>query len=136
MECGRPSDAHYRAKVIVTVTESGVVALAETLTLKVKALVVPAATDAADGNDTVTSVDVNTMLGVTVSASWPEFATVMTTAPKSPAKTLPLHVALSKSVDVVHVTASRAKSPLTVAALMESGSLRVRVVVTVRALKA
>ncbi len=130
------SSCRYRAKVIVTVTESGVAALAETLTLNTKLLVPPAATDAADGDVTVTSLDVTVTVGVTVRASWPEFATVTAIAPRSPAKTLPLHVAPNESVDMVHVTESSVKSPLAVAAFIERGSLRLRVVVTDNALKA
>ncbi len=117
-------------------TESGVLAEAETLMLNTKRLVVPAATDAADGGVIDRSVDGDVTVGVTVSASWPEFATVISIAPESPANTFPLHVALNRSVEVVHETKSRARSPLAVAALMESGSLRLRVVVTVRALNA
>jgi hypothetical protein len=132
----RSSTGYYRAKVIVTVAESGVLAPADTLTLNVKTLVAPAATEAAEGEVTVTSKVEDVTVGVTVSASWPELATVISTAPRSPAKTLPLQVALSESVEIVHVTKSKARSPETPAALMERGSLKVSVVVTVRALKA
>ncbi len=59
----------YRAKVIVKLTVSGVAALAETLTLNTKLLLLPAATDAVDGKLTVTSVEVEVTVGVTVRAS-------------------------------------------------------------------
>ena len=53
---------------MVTVTMLGVAALAETLMLKAKMLVPPAATDAADGDVTMTSLDVDVRVGVTVRA--------------------------------------------------------------------
>ncbi len=132
----RSTTSNYLANVMVTAADAGVGALADTLTLNVNALVAPAATEAAEGEVTVTSREEEVTVGVTVSASWPEFDTVISTAPKSPAKTLPLHEALRESVEIVHVTESKAKSPLTPAALMDSGSLTLRVVDTVRALKA
>ena len=134
MEGGRTSTNYYRAKDIISSTGSGVAAAAEMLMLNVKTLVAPAGTDATDGAVTNTSLDEDVTVGVTVRASWPEFATVMAIAPKSPANTLPVHVALDESVEVVHETESRAKSPVADAAFMESGSLRLRVVVTDRAL--
>jgi hypothetical protein len=132
----RSTTSNYLANVMVTVAEAGVAALADTLTLNVNALVAPAATDVADGKVTLTSKEEEVTVGDTVSASWPELATVIAIAPKSPAKTLPLHEALRESVEIVHVTASKAKSPLTPAALMDSGSLTLSVVDTDRALKA
>src|SRR5262249_20745109 len=112
------------------VTVSCEVALAETITLKMNTTVTPAPTDAADGTVTVTSFDEEVREGVTVSASWPEFAIVIWTAPMSPANTLPLQTALRESVEVVQDMVSDARSPVTVARLIESGSLTVSVVVT------
>ena len=68
---------HYLAKVIVNVTVSGVVALAEIVTPNVNTLAVPAPTEAAEGEANVTSLDEKVTVGFTVSASWPEFATVI-----------------------------------------------------------
>ena len=134
MEGSRTSTNYYRAKVMISSTGLGVAADAETIMLNVKTLVAPAGTDATDGTVTITSVDEDATVGVTVSASWPEFATVIAIPPTSPAKTLPVHVALDESVEVVHETESRAKSPVADAAFMKRGSLRLRVVVTDRAL--
>ena len=119
---------------MISSTGLGVAADAETIMLNVKTLVAPAGTDATDGTVTIKSVDEDVTVGVTVRASWPEFATVMAIPPRSPAKTLPVHVALDESVEVVQETESKAKSPVADAAFMESGSLRLRVVVTDRAL--
>jgi len=55
----------------------GAVALAETTILKVNTSLEPAPTEAAEGDVTVRSVEDDVMLGVTVRASWPEFATVI-----------------------------------------------------------
>ena len=68
---------HYLAKVIVNVIVSGVAALAEIVTPNVNTLVVPAPTDAAEGGVNARSFDDEVTVGVTVSASWPEFATVI-----------------------------------------------------------
>jgi len=68
---------HYLAKVIVNVTVSGVAALAEIVAPNVNTLVVPAPTEAAEGDFNVTSFDEEVTVRVTVSASWPEFATVI-----------------------------------------------------------
>jgi len=68
---------YYLAKVIIKVTVSGVIALDAIVTPNVNTMVVPAPTEAAEGDVNVTSLDEEVTVGFTVSASWPEFATVI-----------------------------------------------------------
>ncbi len=77
MEASPSPTSHYLAKVIVNVTVSGVVALAAIVTPNVNTLVVPAPTEAAEGDVNTTSFDEEVTVGVTVRASWPELATVI-----------------------------------------------------------